>query len=139
MFLLLMFHFCFCYAALPVPCSFETTCWENEDLLALLYLYSTVFITFPYGIQIQVWYLTVSISDICFDSLHRSSLLMNIDERYNKSHAPNTSLSGIFKFCLNQIVLKDQYMKNINTISMCRKKLQFPIPFDTTTAITTSK
>ena len=42
------------------------TCWERADFLALLYvMYSCVFITFPYGILGQVWYLIVSILDLC--------------------------------------------------------------------------
>ena len=36
------------------------------DLLALLcVVYSCVFVTFPYGVMGQVWYLIVSIPDIC--------------------------------------------------------------------------
>ena len=36
------------------------------DLLALLcVVYSCVFVTFPYGVPGQVWYLIVSIPDLC--------------------------------------------------------------------------
>ena len=42
------------------------TCWERADLLALLYrMFSCVFVTFPYGILGQVWYLIESIPDLC--------------------------------------------------------------------------
>ena len=42
------------------------TCWERADLLALLCgMFSCVFVTFPYGVLGQVWYLIVSIPDRC--------------------------------------------------------------------------
>ena len=54
------------HTVLSVPCSLVVTCWERADLLALLYLMlSCVFVTFPYGALGQVWYLIVSIPDIC--------------------------------------------------------------------------
>ena len=41
-------------------------CWDMADLLALLYvMLSCVFVTFPYGDLGQVWYLIVSIPNIC--------------------------------------------------------------------------
>ena len=39
------------------------TCWERADLLALVCL--TVSCHFPIGILGQVWYLIVSIPDLC--------------------------------------------------------------------------
>ena len=50
-----------------------TTCWERTDLLALLcVMFTCVLVTFLYGVLGQVWYLMVSIPDIClilyFDS-----------------------------------------------------------------------
>ena len=36
MFMLSMFHVCFCYATLSVPCSLAVTCCQKADLLALL-------------------------------------------------------------------------------------------------------
>ena len=51
---------------LSVLCSLVDTCWEMADLLALLYvMFSCVFVTFPYGILDQVWYLIESIPDLC--------------------------------------------------------------------------
>ena len=44
------------------------TCWERTDLLSLLYIVCVVswcFVTFPYGVPSQVWFLVVSISDPC--------------------------------------------------------------------------
>ena len=60
---------CFFYqTVLPVPCSLVDACWERADLLALLcVVLSLVFVTFPYGVLGQVWYLImiVSVPDIC--------------------------------------------------------------------------
>ena len=39
--------------------------WERADLLALLcVVFSCIFVTFPYGVQVQVWYLIVLIPDV---------------------------------------------------------------------------
>ena len=63
-FMLFLFHVC--NAVLFVHCSLVVTCWERADLLALLcVMFSCVFVTFPYGVLGQVWYLIVSIPDIC--------------------------------------------------------------------------
>ena len=35
-FLLVIIHYCLCYAVLSVPCSLMVTYWEITDLLALL-------------------------------------------------------------------------------------------------------
>ena len=83
LFLSFMFHVCLCYAVLSVPSITSgpvITCKERADLLALLcVMFSCVFVTFPYGVSGQVWYLTVSISDRCLPlyidwSLVRTSL-----------------------------------------------------------------
>ena len=62
-------YLCFVFVyhtVLSVPCSLVVTCWERADLLALLYgMFSCVFVTFPYGILGQVWYLIESIPDLC--------------------------------------------------------------------------
>ena len=43
------------------------TCWGRADLCALLYLVFSCFffVTFPYGVSGQLWYLIVSISGFC--------------------------------------------------------------------------
>ena len=60
---LLWIHFVICvswHTVLSVPCSLVDICWESADLLALLYvMFSFVFVTFPYGILGQVWYMIV--------------------------------------------------------------------------------
>ena len=62
-----MFHVCLCYAVLSIPCSLVITCRGRADLLALLcVMFSCAFVTFPYGVAGQVWYLIVSIPDLAF-------------------------------------------------------------------------
>ena len=65
-FLLFLFHVCLYYTALSVTCSLVITCWEKADLLALLCLMiPCVFVTFPYGVLSQVWYMIISIPAVC--------------------------------------------------------------------------
>ena len=73
----------FCYLCLSsvmsVSCSLVVTCWEMADLLALLYvMFSCAFVTFTYSVLGQVWYLIVSIPDLCllpyFASMIKSTL-----------------------------------------------------------------
>ena len=60
---------CFCYTVLSVPCRLVITCCERADLLALLcVMFSCVFVTLPYGVPGQVWYLILSIPDLCLFS-----------------------------------------------------------------------
>ena len=62
----LLFMFRACHVFLSVHCCLVFTCWERADLLAFLYvMFYCVFVTFPCGILGQVWYLNVSISDLC--------------------------------------------------------------------------
>ena len=54
-----------CHTVMSVSCSRVVTCWEKADLLAFLCVMSScVFVTFPYGLLCQVWYLIVSITDL---------------------------------------------------------------------------
>ena len=71
-----MFFFV-CYLCLSsvmsVYCSLVVTCSERADLLALLYvMFSCAFVTFPYGVLCQVWYLIVSIPDLCLLSYFKN-------------------------------------------------------------------
>ena len=64
-FLLFVFRVCLCYTVLFVPFSLVFTCLERADLLALLFvMFSCVFVTFPYGVPGQVWYMIVSIPQL---------------------------------------------------------------------------
>ena len=79
-----------CHAFFSVHCSRLVSCWERANLLALLYeMFSCVFVTFPYGVLGQVWYLIVSIPDLC--------LLTYSDER-NVAGNNFSSLSFLFHF-----------------------------------------
>ena len=52
-----MFHVCLCLVI---------TCWERAEYLgSLVYDVFFCFFTFPYGVPGQVWYLILSILDIC--------------------------------------------------------------------------
>ena len=48
-----------------VHCCLVDTCWERADLLALVCSVKLFFVTFQFGILGQVWYLIVSIPDLC--------------------------------------------------------------------------
>ena len=62
----MLFMFRGCHAFLSVHCSLVVTCWERDNLLALLYvMFFCVFVTFSCGVLGQVWYLIVSIPDLC--------------------------------------------------------------------------
>ena len=64
--MLFIFHAYLCCAVLSVPYSLVITCWERADLLALLGVVSScVSVIFPFGVPGQVWYLIVSIPDLC--------------------------------------------------------------------------
>ena len=67
----MLFMSCVCHGFTSVHCCLVVTCFERADLLALVYDFNCVFVTFPYGILgpygilAQVWYLIVSIPDLC--------------------------------------------------------------------------
>ena len=68
--LLLWIYFVVVCLSLPsvksVSCSLEVTCWERADLLALLCVtFSCAFVTLPYCALGQLWYMIVSIPDLC--------------------------------------------------------------------------
>ena len=54
-----------CHAVLSVNSSLVVTCWERDNLLALLnVMFSYVFVTFPCGVLGHVWVWILSIPDI---------------------------------------------------------------------------
>ena len=71
-------YLCFMFVFIMLSCLFLTALWspagEKSDLLALsCVIFSCVFVTFQYGDLSQVWYLIVSIPDLClpyFYALH---------------------------------------------------------------------
>ena len=63
-----LFLFCLVYAmslCASVYMCFVVTCWERADLLALVCGVQLCVCHFPIGILGQVWYLIVSIPDLC--------------------------------------------------------------------------
>ena len=56
---------CVSHAFASVHCCLVVTCWEWADLLALVGDAYCIFVTFPCGILVQVWYLIVSFPDLC--------------------------------------------------------------------------
>ena len=76
-----LFCVCLCHTVLSVPFSLVATCWV---LLAIYYMrFSCVFVTYPYGALGQVWYLIVSISDICLLPFFYSFLQGAFRKKYN--------------------------------------------------------
>ena len=65
---------CVCHAFASVHCCLVVTCWKRADLLALVCVFNSVFVTFPCGILGQVWYLIVSIPDLCHISYFKYSV-----------------------------------------------------------------
>ena len=65
--LLIVFCVCHCHTVfkLSVSCIIVVTFWERIDPLTLLYVLFFIFVTFQYGVLGQVWYLIVSIADLC--------------------------------------------------------------------------
>ena len=61
----MLFMSCVCHAFASVHCCLVVTCQERADLLALVCDVSLFLVTFPCGILGQVWYLIVSIPDLC--------------------------------------------------------------------------
>ena len=51
---------------MSVSFSLVITCWKKADLLDLVYvMFFLCFITFPYSVLGQVWYLIISTPDLC--------------------------------------------------------------------------
>ena len=61
----MLFMSCVCHAFASVHCCLVVTGRERADLLALVYEVYCDFVTFPFDILGQVWYLIVSIPDPC--------------------------------------------------------------------------
>ena len=56
---------CVSHAFTSVHYCLVVTCWERDDILALVDVCFCIFVTFPCGILGQVWYLIVSFPDLC--------------------------------------------------------------------------
>ena len=60
-----VFLSCVSHDFASVHCCFVVTCWERADLLTLDGDVYCIFVTFPYGILGQVWYVIVSFPNLC--------------------------------------------------------------------------
>ena len=63
-----MEHLCYVWLAFIMLCYLLVTCWERADLLVILALvcvFTCVFVIFPCGILGQMCYMIVSIPDLC--------------------------------------------------------------------------
>ena len=98
-FSLFMFHDCLYYIVLSVQCSLVVNCWERADLLALLcVMFPCDFVTFPYGVLGQVWFLIVSISDICLLPYFYKNMRQCLATYVNKRHFSIISSIIVFTF-----------------------------------------
>ena len=64
------------------------TCWETADLLVFVFDDYLCFVTFPGGILGRVWYLIISIPDLCrlfyFLTLHKFKYTEQQKKRINE-------------------------------------------------------
>ena len=96
-----------------VDISFVITCWERAYLLALLcVVFSCVFVTFPYGVVDQVWYLIVSIPDRCILAFFK---WLPIRRHVVLSRSPNDN-----NFVKNPIYLAIEFFDGIFTLVVTR-------------------
>ena len=68
----MLFMSCICHAFMSVHCCLVVTRRERADLLALVCDVYCDFVSFPFGILGQVWFLVVSIPDPCCLSYFKS-------------------------------------------------------------------
>ena len=85
---------CVCHAFSSVHCCLVVTWRERADFLALVCDVYCDFVTFPYGILRQVWYLIVLIPDPCclsyFDETCNYNSTKTVHENIYKNHSFNT-------------------------------------------------
>ena len=116
----MLFMSCVCHAFASVQCYLVVTCWERADLLARVCNVYLCFVTFLCGILGQVWYLIVSISDICHLSYYYNN--SNAFEiiacicKYSLKDKGLIILSGTFFFLYEQSVV----MTNLNENSQSK-------------------
>ena len=60
----MFFVSCVSHTFASVNCCHVVTCWEKDDLLALVGDVYCIFVTFLCGILGQVWYLIISVPDL---------------------------------------------------------------------------
>ena len=119
-----MFHVS--HAALSVPRSLVVTSWERADLLAFLcVVFSCVFVIFPCGVLGQVWYLIVSIPELCLLLYFRYKLCLESVKLRGRGNL-NWLSSWVIKVKVddtwakpkNVITVPDDHPTQINTMNM---------------------
>ena len=102
--------FCVCHVILSFHCSLVVNCWERVDLLARLFVkFSLVFVTFPCDVLGQVWYLIVSIPELCLLAYFDSNAIGPIQNFHCHLHTRIQDYSNTISFkqskCWLMIVL----------------------------------
>ena len=69
---------CVCHAFASVHCCLVVTCWDRLTSWLLFVMFNCVFVTFLCGILGQVWYIIVSILDLC----RLSSFNLNVSSNF---------------------------------------------------------
>ena len=73
---------CVYHAFESVHCCLVVTCWDRADLSALFGDVYCIFVTFPWYILGQVWYLFVSFPDLCrLSYFHQNCITSHIEMR----------------------------------------------------------
>ena len=106
-----MFLFCLVFAmslCTSVYMYFVVTCWERADLLALVCGVLLWVCHFPIGILGQVWYLIVSIPDLCTLTYFANSKFKFLRKYQNES----IRIKIVHRCrCTKDIQLKEQLLK----------------------------
>ena len=67
---------CVCHDFASVHCCLVVTCWERADLLAFVFMFSCVFVTFP------LWYPGSGVVLDCIDTRSLPLFLLSTDKAY---------------------------------------------------------
>ena len=113
----MLFMSCVFHAFVSVHCCLVVTCWERADLLALLCDVYLCFVTFPCYVIGQVWYLIVSIPDLCHLSYFISCfciwpLLYSLFSTLPHSFLVSGNFCCLLKTFANSLD-PDQYQQNV--------------------------
>ena len=74
----MLFMSCVRHTFVSVHACLVVSCWEMADLSALVYDVLLCFCLFPCGMLGQVWYLIVSIPDLCHLSNFNHQVSVNL-------------------------------------------------------------
>ena len=114
---------CVCHAFASVHCCFVVTCWERIHLLALVCDVWLCFVTFPCVILGQVWYLIVSMPDLChisyFNIRYYSSVIKYVPKC--KTYFISVIVCGIILHgpLLSVIIFLNQVVKRVAISAFC--------------------